>query len=83
MQWEGIFQYHGHERTANIKALAGEDAGGNNIPSRGAEVRTRMWPRRQMEILELGSLFRQEAQGRSSGGGAATSPSPLRISQPA
>ena len=77
MQWEGIFQYHGRERAANLKALAGEDAGGDNMPSRGAEVRTKMWLRRQTEILELGSLSRQKAQGRGSGGGAATSPSPL------
>lgn len=77
MQCEGIFQYHGHDRAANLKALAGEDAGGNNIPSRGAEVRTKMGLRRQMEILELESLSRQTAQGRGSGGGAATSPSPL------
>lgn len=38
---ERIFQYHGHERAANLKALAGEDAGGDNIPSRGVEVKAK------------------------------------------
>lgn len=63
MQWEGIFQYHDCEKAANLKASAGDDAGGDNIPSRGAEVRTKMWLRGQMEIFGAGEPVQAEGSG--------------------